>query len=76
MLLLVGAVFFGTVGYVLIEKWHPLDAFYMTIITMATVGFREIAPLSPTGQLFTILLIVGGVGIIAYASTTMVRLLL
>ena len=57
----------GTVGYILIEDWVPFDAFYMTVITLATVGYGETNPLTYEGRLFTLFLILGGVSIIAYA---------
>ncbi len=50
----------GTVGFVLIEGWSLLDAFYMTIITISTVGYGEVFPLSSAGRLFASFLIVGG----------------
>ncbi len=68
-LLLAGVVLGGTSGYVLIEGWPLWDAFYMTVTTVATVGFREVHPLSWTGQVFTVLLIVGGVGTAFYTAT-------
>ncbi len=57
----------GTVGYVLIEHWHAWDAFYMTVSTVTTIGFREVNPLSRAGQAFTVLLALGGVGTALYA---------
>jgi len=66
-LFLLGLVFFvGTLGYTLIEGWSYLDSFYMTLITLTTIGFREVNPLSPDGIRFTIVLIVVGVGVFAY----------
>jgi voltage-gated potassium channel len=66
-----GLIFFvissGTVGYMLIEGWGFLDALYMTIITITTVGFKEIHELSQKGQIFTIILIISGVGTVLYA---------
>ena len=56
----------GTVGYILIEGWDWPDAFYMTAITLTTVGFGEVRPLSAIGRLFTIFLILSGVGSVAY----------
>ncbi len=50
-------VIFGTGGYIAIEGWSPLDGFYMTIITMSTVGFAETRELSNVGRLFTMALI-------------------
>ncbi|MBJ7603844.1 MAG: potassium channel protein [Candidatus Dormibacteraeota bacterium] len=52
----------GTLGYVLIERWSPLDAFFMTLITISTVGYGEVHPLGPAGKVFTSALILGGVG--------------
>ncbi len=56
----------GTIGYMIIEGWGLLDALYMTVIGLSTVGFGEIYPLSPTGRIFTIMLIVLGLGFIVY----------
>ena len=42
----------GTVGYMMIEKWEFIDSFYMTIITISTVGFEEVGELSIYGKLF------------------------
>ncbi len=56
----------GTAGYSFIEGWDLLDSLYMTLITVATIGFGEIRPLSPTGRVFTIFIIVFGVGNAAY----------
>jgi voltage-gated potassium channel len=59
----------GTFGYVTIEGWGVWDALYMTVTTVATVGFREVHPLSTAGQAFTLLLIVTGVGTAFYTAT-------
>jgi voltage-gated potassium channel len=56
----------GTFGYAAIEGWSVWDALYMTVTTVATVGFREIHPLSRPGQAFTLLLILVGVGTALY----------
>lgn len=63
----------GTAGYMLIEGWSAFEALYMTIITLATVGFREIHTLSFEGRVFTILLIVFGAGTIAYTIGTLIQ---
>lgn len=63
LLLLLG---FGTFGYMAIEKWETLDALYMTVITLGTVGFREVHELSDAGKIFTMVLIFFGVGVIGY----------
>ena len=54
----------------LIEKYDFLDAFYMTIITVATVGFQEVHPLSQDGRIFTSFLIITSFGTFAYAVTS------
>ena len=60
----------GTGGYMIIEGWRPLDALYMTVITLSTVGFNEVHRLSDAGHLFTIALILTGVSTAAYAAGT------
>ena len=66
--LLLGVVLgYGIAGYVVIEHWNLLDAFYMTLITITTVGYGEVHPLSGAGKLFTSSLIAGGVGTMLYA---------
>jgi voltage-gated potassium channel len=64
---LVAVIVLGTLGYSLIESWPLFDALYMTIITLSTVGFKEVYTLSPEGKLFTIILIISGTGMIAYS---------
>jgi voltage-gated potassium channel len=59
----------GTLGYTLIEGWHPWDAFYMTVTTITTVGFKEVHPLSRAGEAFTVLVILAGVGTAFYTFT-------
>ncbi len=66
LILVLGLLVVGTAGYLIIEGWSFLDAFYMVVITLTTVGFREVAPLSPAGQIFTILLLVFGLIIVLY----------
>jgi len=56
----------GTFGYVRIEDWTAMEALYMTVITLSTVGFKEVQPLSTGGQLWTMGLIVAGVGAVGY----------
>jgi len=66
VMLLCCVVIAGTVGYILIQKWNFLDSLYMTIITIGTVGFREVSTLNHTGRIFTIVLIIFGIGIGSY----------
>ncbi len=56
----------GTVGYRTLEGWSWIDALYMTVITLSTVGFSEVHPLSFAGRIFTLVLIVVGVGLALY----------
>jgi voltage-gated potassium channel len=56
----------GTFGYHFIEGWSLFDSLYMSVITLATVGYGETHPLSTFGRIFTMLLILGGMGIILY----------
>jgi len=56
----------GTAGYMIIEKWNFMDSLYMTVITLTTVGYREIHNLSHIGIWFTIILIITGVGTMLY----------
>ena len=59
----------GTIVYASLEGWSLLDGFYMTVITISTVGFHEIRPLSPAVQLFTIFLIMAGLTTALYTLT-------
>jgi voltage-gated potassium channel len=64
----------GTAGYMVIEGWSAWDAFYMTVTTVATVGFKEVHPLSRAGEVFTVGLIFGGVGTVFYTATLVATL--
>jgi len=68
--LLVAVTACGTIGYQLIEGWSAFDSLYMTVITVASVGFQEVHPLSTAGRAFTIGLIVVGLSAVAYALGT------
>lgn len=59
----------GTMGYMVLEDLPALDAFYMTVITLSTVGFKEVTALSNAGKMFTILMIFGGISFVAYTLT-------
>jgi voltage-gated potassium channel len=75
VLLLAIILVFGTVGYMAIERWGPLDALYMTVTSVTTVGFSEVHPLTTSGRLFTIVLILTGVGALGYALATVIDFL-
>jgi voltage-gated potassium channel len=67
LIALAAVVTIGTIGYRVIEGWSYLEALYMTVITLSTVGFGETRALSSSGRVFTIVLIVLGVSTVAYA---------
>lgn len=56
----------GLLGYSFIEGWSALEALYMTVITLSSVGFMEVHPLSNAGRIFTMLLILLGSGVLIY----------
>ena len=64
----------GVLGYMVFEGWSFTDAVYMTVITLTTVGYREVRPLDTTGQLWTIALLITGVGTLFYAAVSSVEL--
>lgn len=64
----------GTAGYVMIEGWNGWDAFYMTIITVTTVGYREVHPMSRLGELWTAIVLLGGVATLFYTASTVMAL--
>ncbi len=66
----------GTIGYILIEGMSLLDALYMTVITISTVGYGEVKPLDEAGRMFTMALIVVGVGTAFYLFATMTELVI
>jgi voltage-gated potassium channel len=70
--LLVAVTAVGVLGYRLLEGYAWLDALYMTVITLSTVGFQELRPLSPSGRIFTIALVAGGVGVAFYTAVAVV----
>ncbi len=67
ILALGGVSVVGTLGYRLLEGWNWLDAAWMVAITLTTIGYGEVHPLSPVGRLFTMALIGVGVGVATWA---------
>jgi voltage-gated potassium channel len=72
LMVLAGVLVAGTAGYVVLG-FSLLDAVYQTVTTVTTVGFREVHPLSDAGQVFTIVLILTGVGTALYNLTLMIQ---
>ena len=66
LLLLAVVIILGTAGYIVIEGWSAWDAFYMTAITITTVGYGEVHPLSRAGEAFTVCVMFAGVGTFFY----------
>jgi voltage-gated potassium channel len=65
LVVIVGCIAVGTAGYLILEPgWQLLDALYMTVITLTTVGFREVQQLNEAGRIWTMILAVTGVGLI------------
>jgi len=73
LLILLFIVAFGVIGFMSIEDFNFLDALFMTVITISTVGFRELHPLSSAGQTFTIFLIISSFGTFAWAITEVTK---
>jgi voltage-gated potassium channel len=71
----VGIIVVGSIAY-LVLGFGPLDAVYQTVTTITTVGFREVEPLNGAGKVFTILLILAGVGTALYTLTVVLELLI
>ncbi len=63
----------GTFGFTAIEGWAPFDSFYMTLITMTTVGYREVHELSHAGRIFNSVVIVFGVTTMFFAIGAMTQ---
>jgi voltage-gated potassium channel len=66
----------GTLGYMLVEGWSAFDALYMTVMTVTTVGFSEVHPLSTGGKVFTIFLMLGGIFVLFYAAGELIRIMI
>ena len=69
IILLVLLLFTGIIGFKIISDYSWIDALYMTVITITTVGFGEVQPLDPQAKIFTIFLILTSVIIVGYALT-------
>ncbi len=66
-------LFAGSAGYMIIEKWSLLDSIYMTVLTLGSVGYSEVHPLSINGRIFTIFLIVSGMSLVMYLAGLVVQ---
>jgi voltage-gated potassium channel len=73
VLALVALVMGGALGYVLIEDWDLIDSLYMTVITLATIGYGEVHSLSRIGRIYTMFLILVGVGFLGYLGAAIIQ---
>jgi voltage-gated potassium channel len=67
------SIIIGVLGYMTIEDYEFLDAFYMVIVTISTVGFREVEPLSQNGKIFTSVYIISNLIFFAYLVSTVAK---
>jgi voltage-gated potassium channel len=74
--LIVAMPVIGTAGYMIIEGWGFMDALYMSVITLTTVGYREVQPLDRAGQVFTMIYSIAGVGVLFYGLFALFQFLL
>ncbi len=71
--ILLALLLFGSLGFVWVEGWDFFDALYMTVITLSTVGYQEVHPLSHAGRLYNMGLILAGMGFMFYIITSLAR---
>lgn len=71
-----GLMFMGTWGYMIIEGWHFMDALFMTVTTLSTVGYSEVQKLTDAGRIFSMALILVGVGYFFYMAGAVVQFML
>jgi voltage-gated potassium channel len=76
LIVITSLIVIGTVGYILLLDISLVDALYMTVITLSTVGFREVVDLTPEAKIFTMFIILGGISTAAYAFTHLTSFLL
>jgi voltage-gated potassium channel len=68
-------IILGSLGYVWIEGWNYFDALWMTVITLTTVGYSEVRPLTQAGRAYSMVLMLAGIGIMFYIITGLARLI-
>lgn len=72
-ILLLAILLLGSLGFVWIEGWNFFDALYMTVTTLATVGYGEIHPLDRIGRIYNMVLILTGMGVLFYLVSSLAR---
>ena len=73
--ILLAFLFLGSLGYVWIEEWNLFDALWMTVITLTTVGYSEVRPLTQAGRAYTMVLMLAGIGIMFYIITGLAKII-
>src|SRR5258708_704957 len=63
----------GVIGFMIIENYTFIDALYMTVITIATIGYHEVKPLSETGKIFNIVFIISSFAISSFALSSLTK---
>jgi voltage-gated potassium channel len=74
-IILLAVVIVGVSGYMLIERWSFLDAIYMVVTTLLTIGFQEVHKLSNAGRVLTIVISISGVGTALYAASQVMEII-
>jgi len=69
----IAVIIIGSVVYMLIEHWSPVDSVYFCVVTLATVGYGDLHPTTDAGKIFTVIYILGGLGIIAAFITELAK---
>ena len=73
MVLLTLVMVAGVSGYMFIDDYSFVDALFMTVITISTVGFNIIDPLNPAAKIFTVVLILSSIGVYMYAASIITK---
>src|ERR1051326_7146970 len=73
---LIALTAFGTVAYIALEGMSAVDALYLTVVTISTVGYGDVVPVTPPGKLLTVVLIFLGVGTALYWLSTLAELVI
>ena len=71
--ILMALLFLGSLGFVWLEGWSYFDALYMTVTTLTTLGGGEVQPLSKLGRVYTMALVLAGMGVLLYIVTSLAR---
>jgi len=73
VIILVAIILCGTVFYSLVEKWHVIDSIYFSIMTIATIGYSDLAPTTPLSKIFTIIMALSGIGVFVGIATRLAQ---